>query len=245
MIDFHCHLDLYPNPSQVVERCSQESIFVLSVTTTPSAYPGTLALAGATPRIETALGLHPQLAAERHREVDLFDDLVDQVAWVGEIGLDGAPEFSQFWDRQVEVFRHLLSTCTREGGRVLSIHSRRAASEVLLQLREFPNAGLPVLHWFSGSKAELLQFIDLGCWFSVGLPMLKAKRAQSLVALMPRDRILPETDGPFVQNGHGPAYPWDTWEVEHALAKVWCVSEIDARFTLQSNLDCVRAHRNW
>lgn len=242
MIDFHCHLDLYPDPSRVVERCSRENTFVLSVTTTPSAFRGTLALARATQRIETALGLHPQLAAERYRELELFDELVAQVAWVGEIGLDGAPEFSQTWARQLEVFRHVLSTCTREGGRVLSIHSRRAASEVLLQLHEFPNAGLPILHWFSGTKTELLQAIDLGCWFSVGLPMLQSKRAQSLVALMPRDRILTETDGPFVQNEHGPAYPWDTWEAEHALARVWRVSENEGRSTLQSNLDRIRAH---
>ena len=72
MIDLHCHLDLYPEPRAIVQRCRENGQFVLSVTTTPSAYRGTLALAPHDHLIQTALGLHPQLAAERRRELTLF-----------------------------------------------------------------------------------------------------------------------------------------------------------------------------
>ena len=68
MIDFHCHLDLYPNPKLVARECSDREIRVLSVTTTPSAWHGTSSLAEG--HIWTALGLHPQLAHQRKAELE-------------------------------------------------------------------------------------------------------------------------------------------------------------------------------
>ena len=103
-------------------------MYILSVTTTPSAWHGTSTLANGKNRIRTALGLHPQLAHERKSELPLFDDLVMKTRYVGEIGLDGAPEFREHWKDQVEVFEHILKTCSTAGGRILSIHSRRAAT---------------------------------------------------------------------------------------------------------------------
>ena len=44
MIDFHCHLDLYPNPREVAKECAKRGLYVLSVTTTPSAWEGTSAV---------------------------------------------------------------------------------------------------------------------------------------------------------------------------------------------------------
>ena len=73
MIDFHCHLDLFPNPAGLVEECERRSLYVLSVTTTPSAFLGTRELSSGSRRIRTALGLHPQLAHERKGELPLFD----------------------------------------------------------------------------------------------------------------------------------------------------------------------------
>ena len=91
MIDFHCHVDLYPEPHEIARACAERGVHVLSVTTTPSAWRGTSALAdGQTP---TALGLHPQIAHERRAEVGLFDDLLTLTRYVGEVGLDGGPEF--------------------------------------------------------------------------------------------------------------------------------------------------------
>src|SRR5690242_13201410 len=75
VIDFHCHLDLYPNPSQVARECAARGIYVLSVTTTPSAWTGTAALSEGMPRIRTALGLHPQLANQRISELEIFERL--------------------------------------------------------------------------------------------------------------------------------------------------------------------------
>jgi TatD DNase family protein len=155
VIDFHCHLDLYPDPARLVAECRQRGLYVLSVTTTPSAWKGTSALASDAPRIRTALGLHPQLAHQRKSELSLFDELLPQVRYVGEVGLDGAPEFRPHWQSQVAVFEHILSHCSAAGGRIMTIHSRRASVAVLDRLEAFPGAGRFILHWFSGNVRDL------------------------------------------------------------------------------------------
>ncbi|MYI68670.1 MAG: TatD family deoxyribonuclease, partial [Boseongicola sp. SB0673_bin_14] len=128
MIDFHAHIDLYPDPRAVLAQCVADRHYVLSVTTTPSAWSGTSALAEDAPRVRTALGLHPQLAHERAGELPLFAELLPRVHYVGEIGLDGSPELRSHWQRQQQVFAQILELCTRAGGRVMTIHSRRAAT---------------------------------------------------------------------------------------------------------------------
>ena len=149
MIDFHCHLDLYPNPQRIVDECSSRGLYVLSVTTTPSAWEGTAALAGTHTRIKTALGLHPQLAHQRKSELALFEHLLSRVSYVGEVGLDGSLESKPYWADQLTVFERVLACCREQKGRVISIHSRRAAKPVLDTLSQYPESGVPVLHWFS------------------------------------------------------------------------------------------------
>jgi len=188
MIDFHCHLDLYSEPLQVARECRRRGIYVLSVTTTPSAWTGTNALSLSDSRIRTALGLHPQLAHERHGELRLFDELISQTAYVGEVGLDGGPEFRPHWSVQQRVLEHILDSCTRAGGRILSVHSRRASKHVLDMLEKYPNAGTPVLHWFLGSRQDIDRANGLGCWFSVGPAMLQSDRGRATVIRMPSMR---------------------------------------------------------
>lgn len=239
MIDFHAHLDLYPDPKLIVKEIVERGIYVLSVTTTPSAWKGTSALATAMPgsRIRTALGLHPQIAHERVGELPLFDLNLHETMYVGEIGLDGAPEFKQHWKTQLAVFDHILNACSLVGGRVMSIHSRRAAPAVLDRLAACPGAGTPILHWFSGGKRDLQLAIALGCWFSVGPSMLVSEKARALVRDMPRDRVLTETDGPFAQIGGVSAKPWDVSLATAQLADLWGgITQEETEQQLSSNL---------
>jgi TatD DNase family protein len=221
MIDFHCHLDLYPEPHTVLRECVARGVYVLSMTTTPSAWPGTAALAKNAPRIRTALGLHPQIAHERKGELPLFEQFLPDVRYVGEIGLDGGPEYRRYWQDQVEVFARILYLCEKAGGRILSVHSRRAARPVLDALAAHPEVGIPVLHWFSGTPRELRRAIDLGCWFTIGPVMLGSEKGRALAALMPRDRVLTETDGPFALLDGRAALPWDAERAIAALADIW------------------------
>ena len=221
MIDFHSHLDLYPDSHAVAWQCAARGLYVLSVTTTPSAWNGTKALTAGLPRIRTALGLHPQIAHERKHELPLFERHLAETRYVGEIGLDGSPELRPHWEDQVHVFGRVLKSCEAAGGKVLSIHSRRAASSVLDHLEKHPGAGTPVLHWFSGTQRELSRAVTLGCWFSVGPAMLAGARGRSLASRMPRDRVLTETDGPFARVDGRPARPWDVERAVGQLTALW------------------------
>ncbi|MCO6439347.1 MAG: TatD family hydrolase [Phycisphaerae bacterium] len=242
MIDCHCHIDLYQHPEKVADRCRVLAMRVLSVTTTPSAWTKSSRLAGGSEHIHTALGLHPQIAHERHVELDLFDSLVEKAKWIGEIGLDGSPELRDHWPVQVRVFRHILQTVSHECGRVMSIHTRRAVSPVLEALYEYPQSGLAVLHWFAGTQAELKKAIEYGCWFSVGLPMLKTAKGRALVEKMPRDRVLTETDGPFVRRNGMSCFPWDVEITTTELATLWCMDQGDLRGTLDENFRKLESH---
>ncbi len=226
-VDMHCHLDLYPDPKLVLEEVGRRKVYVLSVTTTPTAWHGTNALAAGNARVKTALGLHPQLAHERKHELTLFDKLLSDTRYVGEIGLDGSPEYKPHWRDQTKVFDHVLAACARVGGRILTIHSRAAATEVLDALERRSNAGTPILHWFSGSKSELRRAIEMKCWFSVGSAMLKSKNGRELVASMPRERVLTETDGPFGQYAGKALQPADTRYAVDMLSKLWSMSTDD------------------
>lgn len=236
MIDLHCHLDLYPNPGWVVRGCISRNLYVLSVTTTPSAWPGTSSLARGSNRIRTALGLHPQLAHQRKSELPLFERYLAGTRYVGEVGLDGTPECKPHWSDQVTVFTWILRACQQAGGRILSIHSRRAATAVLDLLEAHIGAGVPVLHWFSGSKRELSRAVSLGLWFSVGPGSLGSDKGRALVRRMPRDRVLIESDGPFVQVDGRTALPWDSDRAVAALADTWETSASDVRVQLFANL---------
>jgi TatD DNase family protein len=236
VIDLHVHLDLYPDPFATARECVERNLFVLSVTTTPSAWSGTVALAKDAARIRTAVGLHPQLAQERQRELALFEELLSRTPYVGEIGLDGGPELKATWDVQYRVFEEILRMCEFAGGRIMTIHSRRAATPVLDALASNDGAGVAVLHWFSGSRRELQRAIDQGCWFSVGPAMLNGEKGRAMAELMPTDRILTESDGPFAQIDGRPLFPWDAATAEGILADIWGVGEEEVRSQLMANL---------
>jgi TatD DNase family protein len=235
VIDFHCHLDLYHRPSETIDEAQRRGIGILSVTTTPSAWAGTSRLAHGHSAIRTALGLHPQLADERRHELKDFDLHLGETRFVGEVGLDGSPEFRSTWAQQVKVFEHILNACSEVRDKVLSIHSRRAATSVLDLLDRFDSVRFPILHWFSGGHTELHRAIDRGCWFSVGPAMLAGAKGRALVAAMPRDRVLLETDGPFVQLRRAALQPWDVGLACRSLSDVWSIDYAEVERIIRNN----------
>lgn len=228
-VDMHCHLDLYPDPRGQVAVIAQKKAYVLSVTTTPKAWRGTCDLAAGQSRIKTALGLHPQLAKERKSELRLFDRLLPEARYVGEVGLDGGPGCRAFWRDQVEVFDHILTSCVNAGGRILTIHSRGAATAVLDALERHPGYGVAILHWFSGTSRELSRAAEMGCWFSVGAAMLHSQKGRALTSRMPMRRVLTETDGPFGMISGRPLQPAECSGAIMILAELWDIDEAIAQ----------------
>lgn len=235
MMDMHCHIDLYPNPQEVIKECVENKLYVLSVTTTPSAWQGTMELAESVPRFNTALGLHPQLAHLREHELPLFDLLLSKTKYIGEIGLDGSKEYKPYIDVQLRVFRHILKKCKTSGFKVMTIHSRGAVSMVLDEL-EYCSSGLPILHWFLGTKKELDRALELGCMFSIGPAMMKSKKGMKVIEMIPRDRVLIETDGPFTSFEGKQLRPVDSFRMTDYLSDIWKISKNEVFFILKNNL---------
>lgn len=236
MIDFHCHLDLFAKPQAAVKEVEAAGIYTLSVTTTPKAYAGTKNLSASSKRIRTALGLHPQLIRDRHGETDLFCKLLPTTSYVGEIGLDGGTDHVGDLPLQREVLARIFRSCAAEGGKIMSLHSRHASGEVLELLAREPGCGIPIFHWFSGSIRDLDRAVGMGAWFSVGLPMMQSKRAGTMIARIPRNRILTETDAPFASTLDG-VYPKKALlSTMDEIAKHWKCDVQDVRRMLLGNL---------
>ena len=236
MIDFHCHIDLYPDPTNVLEEVDARGTYVLAVTTTPKAWRGTKALIGDRERVRVALGLHPEVVAQRHSEVALLCGLLPETRYVGEIGIDGSPAHRANVDQQSAVFERILKACAWNGGRIMTIHSRGAASRVLDVIERTPGAGIPILHWFSGTSRELARARDLGCWFSIGPAMLRSRKGRELAALMPIDRLLTETDAPFARDGDEPLMPWQAFGCLDELGELTGADPHELRRKIMNNL---------
>ena len=222
LVDFHCHLDLYPDLAAAISHRERERCFTLAVTTTPKAFARNRELTEPTRYVRAALGLHPQLVADRAHELPLWTELLPQTRYVGEVGLDAGPRFYRSFDQQREVFSKILKACASARGKILSVHSVRSGKTVLDMIEAHlpPTHGRVVLHWFTGSASDARRAVDMGCFFSINNVMLKNDRGRKLIGSLPTDRLLTETDGPFTDDEAGRKDPPDVSTVCDGLASV-------------------------
>ena len=222
LIDFHCHLDLYPDLSTAISTCDARRALTLAVTTTPKTFARNRQLASNSEFVRVALGLHPQLVEQRVSELGLFERLLPETPYVGEIGLDAGRYHYHSIEVQKYVFRTVLSLCADAGDKILSVHSVRAAKHVLDIIEEcLPQGrGTVILHWFTGSMTEARRGVALGCYFSVNERMLSSSNGRRFLREVPDDRLLTETDGPFVARNGKPIGPGDVWHVLNGIAEI-------------------------
>jgi TatD DNase family protein len=219
MIDTHCHLGLYESPLEVAATAGASGVLVIAVTNLPSefvkAYPHVRALK----HVRLALGLHPLAANEHSKEKAAFLKCLTSTSYIGEIGLDFSPEGFSTRTIQEESFVFALSALGTSP-RFITVHSRRAEMVVLDYLRASQRTPV-VFHWYTGSLKTLDLALDSGHYFSVNPAMVRSPKGKTIVARIPRDRILTETDGPFVKNGNRAVVPADVSIVESELANAW------------------------
>jgi TatD DNase family protein len=222
LVDFHCHLDLYPDHAVAVRDAEAAGVFTLAVTTTPRAWSRNHELAQRTKHVRAALGLHPQLVAERESEIEIWDRHIAETRYVGEVGLDAGPRFFKSLDAQKRVFQHVLQRCAQAGDKIITVHSIRSAKAVLdlVETHLPPERGKIVLHWFTGPKREAKRALELGCYFSINAGMLGNEKHMPMVEAIPLDRMLTETDGPFTRAGDRPSQPADVAGVVEALGRL-------------------------
>jgi TatD DNase family protein len=231
-------MDLYPDLPTAIREADAAEIFTLAVTTTPRAWPRNFELASKTKHVRAALGLHPQLVAERSGEIDLWESYLPEARYVGEVGIDASPRYYSSIDLQKQVFERILKQCAKAGGKILTVHGVRASALVLDMVEAcLPlSKGKVVLHWFTGSKVEARRAVDLGCYFSVNAQMMRNEKGRGLVSILPSDRLLTETDGPFTSHGDRPARPADVLVAIEKMASLRRVMPEKMSETVERNL---------
>jgi TatD DNase family protein len=201
-IDSHCHLQLANGEAEgALERAVAAGVGrMVCIGTDLATSREAVDLAGAQERVWATVGLHPHDASRHHAEWDGLRVLAgaERVVGVGEAGFDlhyrHSPE-----DAQEESFRAQIRLAT-ELGKALVIHSREAWEQTFAVLESEGTPARTVFHCFTGGPAEARRALDLGAWLSfsgiVSFP--NAGEVREAAALTPDDRLLVETDSPFL-----------------------------------------------
>jgi len=233
--DAHCHIDRFSAPEAVLERAQTAGVTVFAVTCRPSEYEQQLARYGERPGLRLGLGFHPMAVAGRlpwapdvdiAAELEIFQRLAAGAAFIGEVGLDFTPNGRHARQAQESVIDTILAT-PGVLDKYITVHSRGAETEVVDRLRD-AGAQHAALHGngFLGTPAQIERATDAGIYFSVVLSdeMALAPGFRDLIAAVPRDRALSESDGPFGQTGGRELEPTDMGLVHEYLARQWHMS---------------------
>jgi TatD DNase family protein len=216
LVDAHCHLDLFDDPRAVARRAEESGIYTVAVTNSPAAYRDAVALLGELPMVRVALGLHPKELSGPAEKLREFRGLLASTRYVGEIGLDYVFREQTSRASQRRIFEKVVEECDQAGGKVLSVHSLRAARDVVDVIGE-SFRGTVILHWYQDSFRDLERAVGRGFYFSVNEAMFRNEHSRRIVARIPSDRLLTETDGPFVLVNDRPTEPGD---IPHVLAQL-------------------------
>jgi TatD DNase family protein len=214
LIDTHCHLTsvgLVEHADDVLARARAAGVgCAILVAVNPADARAALGLLAGRPNLFLVAGVHPHEAgtctAEVWRELadllrgqGLAGDLKRRIVGVGETGLDFHYDFASR-SRQEEVFESHLALAVELGLPVV-IHARESEPRVCEILARFPQlAGRVVWHCFSGDVVLARRVLDLGgfCSFTGVVTFKKADMIREAARFVPRDRIMVETDAPYL-----------------------------------------------
>ena len=210
LVDSHCHLD-FPDFADeldaVVARARAADIGrIVTISTRVAQHDGLLAITDRFADVFCSVGTHPHNA---HEETDVTTaDLVartrhPKVVAIGEAGLDYHYDYSPR-DAQERGFRRHIAAA-RDTGLPLVIHAREADADVARILEEETGKGAfpAVLHCFTGGRDLAMRAIDLGLSISFTgiVTFKKSEDLRAIAAELPADRILVETDAPYLAPG--------------------------------------------
>jgi TatD DNase family protein len=212
LVDSHCHLD-FPDfageTDALVARAGDKGVgFMLTISTRVRRHAGVLAIAERFANVCCSVGTHPHHA---HEELDISAaDLVararhPKVVAIGEAGLDYHYDYSPRAAQEEGLRSHIAAA--RETGLPLVIHCREADADMARILAEETSKGAfaAVLHCFTGGRDLALKGVELGLYvsFSGILTFKKSDDLRAIAAELPAERILVETDAPYLAPG-----PW-------------------------------------
>jgi len=210
LVDSHCHLDFPDFAGEIdalIARAQANGVgFMVTISTRVRRHQQVLAIAERFPNICCSVGTHPHHA---HEELDITaSDLIartknPKVVAIGEAGLDYHYDNSPRAAQEQGLRAHIAAA--RQTGLPLVIHSREADADMARILEEETARGAfpAVLHCFTGGRDLALTGIRLGHYvsFSGILTFKKSDDLRAIAAELPADRILVETDAPYLAPG--------------------------------------------
>ena len=218
-LDSHCHVDRYRHPRAVLSAAARAGVVTFAVTNMPADFKRLRSIDAGHARLRFALGLHPLVAARAsEHDLSLFARLLGETDYVGEVGLDYSIHGRPSRQRQTQVFERILAMPALQR-KVLTVHSRQAEADTVRLLIEARVSA--ILHWYLGALKHLDAALDAGMRFSVNMAMLSSRRGQRVIAALPRERVLTETDGPYARHRGRPSEPRDIPILVAALAELW------------------------
>jgi TatD DNase family protein len=206
LTDTHAHLNAEQfdeDREETIRRAYESGVTrIVNIGFNRETIPTSLELAERYDFIYTAVGWHPQDAKDMHPDdLDWIEELCrrDKVVAIGEIGLD------YYWDTspkevQHRVFREQIRLA-RKIGKPIVIHNRDAHQDVVQILREEKAADVGgIMHCYSGSWETAKLCLDMNFYISFGGPVTfkNAKQPKEVLAQVPLDRLLLETDCPYL-----------------------------------------------
>jgi TatD DNase family protein len=212
LVDSHCHLDFPDFGTEldaIVARAGAKDVgFMVTISTRVRRHAQVLAIAERFSNVYCSVGTHPHHA---HEELDISAaELIERarhpkVIAIGEVGLDYHYDNSPRTAQERGLRTHIAAA--RETGLPLVIHSRECDADMTRILtEESRNGAFPaVLHCFTGGRDLALAGVALGFYvsFSGILTFKKSDELRAIAAELPADRILVETDAPYLAPG-----PW-------------------------------------
>jgi TatD DNase family protein len=228
LVDSHCHLD-FPDFSDeidaVVARAQAAGVArIVTISTRIRRHVEVLAIAERFPQVYCSIGTHPHYA---HEELDIpVEELVartqhPKVVAIGEAGLDYHYELSTRGAQEQGLRNHIAAA--RATGLPLVIHAREADADMIAILTEETGKGAfpAVLHCYTGGHDLAQRAVSLGLYISFTgiLTFKKSDDLRAIAKTLPADRILVETDAPYLAPGpyrgkrNEPAYVVETARV--------------------------------
>jgi len=207
LIDSHCHLNykgLVEDQAAVIARARARGVTgMLCISTREREWDEVIAIADREPDVWASVGIHPH-EADEHPDVDAGKLIAaarhPKVIGIGETGLDYYYDHSDRGQQKKSFRAHIAAA--RETGLPLIVHTREAEADTAAILADEMGKGAypALIHCFTASPGFAEKMLDLGLYISIaGIVTFKnARELQETVAALPGDRMLIETDAPFL-----------------------------------------------
>ena len=196
LIDTHFHLDYYPNYKELYDNINCAEQYTLCMTNSPGIYNSCCRMLGESKYIKFAMGFHPKCKNLTIRDFNQFISMSYRADYFGEIGLDFSNS-KKYLDKEKQLlyFGEIVKIAS-ERNRLMSIHLKKSENYAIDIIEKY-RPQKAIIHWFNGSKKQLESLINLNCFFSINTNMLE--KSTDLLGLIPIERLLVESDGPFTK----------------------------------------------